>query len=206
MCNCFPTNFYHGIHDVMAPLLNFPERVLRGSYFVVPRLGWVVVQISEILGLHPVVMAKGEFLWADELVFIEPDSCHHENPVALRRLRAWLAKWLRLDRSEPELFVFLNRPLGGARHIENMRETAELFAARWPEWPWALGEFPAGIVESALYFNNVRWFLAPHGAGHLNLMFQQGRGVRGAAADGDLAVLREPVAVLLPEADSGAAA
>jgi hypothetical protein len=162
-----------------------PEEIRRKSFVVSfaaaeVDMNWTMEAI-QLVGVRPdrlLLLGDGEWLFAVNLYQWDPIPFDMQEPVGLTALRRQAVLQLKLDAAAPYRFTVMKRTGHWAvRRIENLPELFEMWRSEYKGFAWELIEAPSGYFTTIRYFNEVRLFLAPHGAGCVSLLWMQPRTV-----------------------------
>jgi hypothetical protein len=177
VCECYITNYGHFTQDIIGSLLCVPPEMLMKCSFVLSRranssfvheaLGWFG------LGDRLVVLTRQVYIWANNVYRFDPSRCGEQDPALLMRFRGFVSHKFDLDRKHARRCSFMNRNASEFRHIANMDEIFRYCQATFPEFPWEWIRSTGSIRINAILWNNVRFFMAPTGAGCANNLYMQ---------------------------------
>ncbi|OHS98107.1 hypothetical protein TRFO_35525 [Tritrichomonas foetus] len=174
ICHAWSSKYAHMIFDVLPPLTLLPESVLTTSTFLVNEsfpfvfdlLGCFQIQHSQICEI-----GKETFFYCESIITLNPHPFYQIHGTLLTQLRDHFVKLFELDKTSAFRFVVFNRQK--TRMIRNFGEMYYEILIRFPQFPWEMRKPLIGFKVSALFYNEIKFLLGPHGADFANTLFMQ---------------------------------
>ncbi|ETD27857.1 glycosyltransferase family 61 protein [Helicobacter canis] len=181
------TNYYHFLSESIAALEQIRRSGLEPDYYLLAkdmpyqRQMWQMLQIpeSKILPLSPSRLIQAQSLivptlianfesveWRDGILLSRTLAL----PMLLQQFYKNFAKLLPPQKSPKKRKIFLTRPSGSNRHLENTKEVESIFAAFGYE---IILPDDLSLVEQACMARESSIIASMHGAGLSNAFFMQ---------------------------------
>lgn len=169
--------FYaHWVIDFLPILFQVPKEILRTCTILLTNINEYIVDTLLFLGVDH------EQFWvinSDKVVFSQyhytarPILCCQFNAFLIKDMRRQIVEALKLDKSPPTLYLLYNREDAQFRKMENFDEVLKELKSKYPNIKWILEAFPTKFFEAVAYFNQIKLFIAIHGASFSNTIFMQ---------------------------------
>ena len=165
----------HFISDVLAPLLMFPENILKTSAIIINKHAKRFVDSVRALGISlDNVFLLGQYEW----VFCE----HYYTPYKpLPHLAHWgslmanvstkLRAYYHVENIKPSRFIYVNRAKGYSRRLTNMNEIVKIAAETYPKYNMEYIEDTNSLNESAHLWASAKFVFVVAGSNSAKNVF-----------------------------------
>jgi hypothetical protein len=175
--SCNAVNIAQWFFETLQYLALAPTELLDGSVIAFSgKEKWQIETLHLMRGVRRFLsLRKGDFVFGRTVLSWEPMRCWSQ-ALALVALRRHLASRVPgIDRKPPQIYAFLQRPIGRTRHISNLGALLSIANETYSGLRWEMREGYPTVCEGALWFNSARLMLAVHGSGCVPILFMQPR-------------------------------
>ena len=169
--------FGHFVADVLAPIVIFPEEIIQKSFVVINKASKRFQELLEAcdINLQQVIFVdKGEWVFAKNLyapISPLPHLSHYGKLIT--RLSSKLKRYYNTSELLPTRFLFINRPRGLSRRMQNMEELSRMAQTQFPKYNFEYIEDTNSFKESALQWGTAKFMFVIVGSNNAKNVFMQ---------------------------------
>jgi capsular polysaccharide biosynthesis protein len=177
---CFSHSFTdaygHWVPEVLPVLSMIPSNILKTSVFAVPEINSFMLSHLDLFGVHEsqILASRTRRFFAFNYYtgYGNRRSCGRVFGGEVQMVRTFLRQRFAIPDLVPTRHVLFSRRVA-RRRIANMDEFLVVCRRKWPVIIWEVIKDGFPIAETVIFFNQVKFFFAVHGAALANIMFMQ---------------------------------